>query len=139
MNGKEVLFDFKNGVEEKLERVLINQEEVAWDARKSSDTYRITGLKPRKNRITLIFKDGEKFSTPLLGGRWNKIIVSEWKSWKRYRQVSLGIALGCIVVSILGFLVTKNEAIRGPLMSMATANLLFNYIFTKNQYSVLFR
>lgn len=136
---KDVSFYFKNGVEQKLECVFINDEEMAWDARRNSDTHRITGLKPRKNRITLVFKDGERFSTPLLGGRWDKIIVSEWRNQKLNSRVSLGIALGCIAVFILNILMTKNEVIRQPLLSVAGGALWFYYISTKNKYSVVFR
>lgn len=136
---KDVFFYFKNGVEQKLERVFINDKEVALSFGESADAHKITNLKPRKNSITLIFKDGKKFSTPLLGGEWDKIIINQAKESKIYKGVLLGIGLAGILVFVLDILVFKNEAVRTKAVTVTGLMIWSYYILKNNKYSVIFR
>lgn len=134
---KDVFFYFKNGVEQKLERVFINDKEMALSFDESADTHKITNLKPRKNSITLIFKDRMKFSIPLPGGEWDKIIINQAKESKIYNGVLLGIGLVGILSFILDILVFKNEAVR---TTAVTGFMIWSYYILKNnKHSVIFR
>lgn len=134
---KDVCFYFKNGIEQKLESVLINDKPVPFNP--DSGACKITNLKPRKNIITLIFKDGEKFSTPLLGGRWDKIIINQAEESRIYKGVLLGIALAGILVFIFDILVLKNQVIRTPAISVTGLMIWSYYILKNNKYNVIFR
>ncbi len=136
---KDVFFYFKNGVEQKLESILINDKEVPLDPEKRGDAHKIVNLKPRKNSITLIFKDGDKFSTPLLGGRWDKIIITQAKESKTYKGILLGIGVAGILVFIFDIFVLKNQVVRTPAISVTGLMIWSYYILKNNKYSVIFR
>src|SRR5690606_39192441 len=97
---KNVTFYFKNGLEQKIEGVHINDMVLPI----SSDGSGTISLNGGKNRITLYFKEEKPFSAPIRGGLWDKIIVNEARGSKVFEAVMLGCTAVCLTTFLLDFL-----------------------------------
>ncbi|MDT4844729.1 hypothetical protein FQZ97_786980 [compost metagenome] len=136
---KKVFFLFKNGIQKKLRSVQVNGQELPVDFDREQVEQHTLYLKPRRNNITLFFKEGGAFSAPLLGGEWDQVIVNEARQSKLLNRVFGVVTVGCLLAVLLDILVMKSTDIIRPLIGVAVGSIWSHYRIKKNRYSVIVR
>lgn len=132
---KNVTFYFKNGLEQKIVGVHIN--DTALSIPLDGPVAGTVSLNAGKNRITLFFKEEKPFSVPLRGGLWDKIIVNEAKPSKVFEFILLGCAAICLSIFLLDL--SGFWSVRFPVLPIAFTSIWFYFVARKSRYTILFR